>query len=186
VGLRESELVRALAPGARSSLAHAAVAELVRAGSLVRDGVSLRLPAHRARLSAADEALWARVSPHLHAGALKPLTSGDLAKTLELDLATLLAFLEGCARRGLLIRVAANRFFHPAALARLARHAQELSADQGEAGFDARSYRDATGIGRNLTIDVLEYFDAVGLTRRRGEVRHTIQSSESVFGAVLS
>jgi len=186
VGLRESELVRALVPAARSTLAHAAVDELVRAGSMVRDGVSLRLPAHRARLSAADEALWARVSPHLHAAALKPLTSGDLAKTLELDLATLLAFLEGCARRGLLIRVAANRFFHPAALARLARHAQALSDDRGEAGFDARSYRDATGIGRNLTIDVLEYFDAVGLTRRRGEVRHTIRSSEALFGAVPS
>ena len=184
VGPRESELVRALAPGPRSALAHAAVGELVRAGELVRDGVSLRLPAHRAQLSAADEALWARVAPHLHAGAVKPLTSGDLARTLGVELAVLLPFLEGCARRGLLIRVAPNRFFHPQALARLAQQAQQLAHARGEAGFDARAYRDATGIGRNLTIDVLEYFDAVGLTRRHGEVRHAVRSSESLFGAL--
>jgi selenocysteine-specific elongation factor len=182
VGPREGELVRALAPGARSALAHAALGELLRAGAIVRDGVSLRLPAHRAQLGAADEALWQRVAQHLHADALKPPSSGDLARTLELELPALLAFLESCARRGLLVRIAPNRFFHPQALARLALHAEQLSREHTESGFDARRFRDATGIGRNLTIEVLEYFDAAGLTRRHGEVRRAIRSSQSVFG----
>ena len=184
MGPRESELVHAIAPGPRTALAHAALGELVRSGVLVRDGVSLRLSTHRARLTAADEALWQRVSEHLRSDAVKPLTSGDLAKVLEVELPGLLAFLETCARRGLLIRIAPNRFFHPQALARLAAHAQQLSEQHAQSGFDARAFRDATGIGRNLTIEVLEYFDGVGLTRRRDEVRHAIRSAESLFGTV--
>jgi selenocysteine-specific elongation factor len=122
------------------------------------------------------------VREHLTPETVKPLTAGDLASTLEIDHAKLLQFLEGSARRGQLIRVAANRFFHPAAVVRLAAVAEELSRQAGDTGFDARSYRDASGIGRNLTIDVLEFFDVMGLTRRQGETRSAVRSREQIFG----
>ena len=140
------------------------------------------MPTHRARLNAADEALWSRVSAHFDEHTTKPLTSGDLALTLEVALPALLAFLEGCARRGQLVRVSRNRFFHPKAIAHLAHSAQVLALAAGEPGFNARAYRDATAIGRNLSIEVLEFFDAMGLTRRVGETRQLIGDSVKVFG----
>ena len=182
VGPREAELVRAVARGDGAALAHAAVAALVREGALVRDGISVRLAGHRPTLSDEDAALWRRVSAHLGPEARKPLTSGDLAAELDVERDTLVRFLETCARRGMLVRVTANRFFHPRALAHLARAAEALSAEHAETGFDARRYRDATGIGRNLTIDVLEFFDGLGLTRRSGETRRTVRASAEVLG----
>ena len=183
VGPRESALVAAVARGPAAGIAQAAVASLAREGLLTRDGISLRLPGHRARLGPEDQALWHRVCAHIDADTLKPQTSGDLAKTLDIDRGELLRFLEASARRGQLIRVTPNRFYHPAALARLATAAEALSREHGEKGFDARSYRDATGIGRNLTIDVLEFFDVMGLTRRTGEVRSAVRSTEEIFGS---
>jgi selenocysteine-specific elongation factor len=182
VGPRELELVRALARGDGAALAHGAVAALVRDGTVVRDGISVRLAEHRPTLSAEDEALWRRVSGHLGPDTHKPLTSGDLAAVLAVERDDLMRFLETCARRGLLVRVAANRFFHPRAIAHLARAAERLSEEHPENGFDARCYRDATGIGRNLTIDVLEFFDALGLTRRAGETRRALRPSAEVLG----
>jgi len=44
------------------------------------------------------------------------------------------------------------------------------SLDQPE-GFTVQTFRDASGIGRNLAIEMLEYFDRKGLTRRDGNVR---------------
>jgi len=182
VGPREAQLIGSVARGGARDLAAAALAQAVREGRVVRDGVALRLPAHRPALSPQDQVLWDRVARVLTADATKPPTVGDLAAGLELDRVLLLDFLERATRRGQLIRVAANRFLHPRAVARLAREAEALAGARGEAGFDARAYRDATGIGRNLTIDVLEYFDAMGLTRRAGDTRRVVRSSASLFG----
>jgi selenocysteine-specific elongation factor len=53
-------------------------------------------------------------------------------------------------------------------LAEIARVTAEQSSD---GMFDARAFRDASGIGRNMAIEVLEYFDRLGLTVRRGDKR---------------
>jgi len=43
--------------------------------------------------------------------------------------------------------------------------------------FTAAQYRDATGIGRNLTIKVLEFFDTLGITQRIGDTRKMHKTS---------
>ena len=35
----------------------------------------------------------------------------------------------------------------------------------------AGAFRDATGLGRNVTIEVLEYYDLLGFTHRNGDTR---------------
>ena len=82
----------------------------------------------------------------------------------------------------MLIKVAPNRFYHPTALRRLAETAQRLAATSGDGRFDARAFRDASGIGRNLTIQVLEYFDGAGITRRIGDTRIVARGAEGLFG----
>jgi selenocysteine-specific elongation factor len=53
----------------------------------------------------------------------------------------------------------------------LAAVAHQLSANSADGSFDAAAYRDASGIGRNLTIEVLEYLDRSGITRFAGNRR---------------
>ena len=45
--------------------------------------------------------------------------------------------------------------------------------------FTVQEYRDQTGIGRNLSIEILEYFDRQGVTRRIGDVRQIIRQEIS-------
>jgi selenocysteine-specific elongation factor len=42
-----------------------------------------------------------------------------------------------------------------------------------------KQYRDQTGIGRNLSIEILEYFDRQGVTRRIGDVRQIMRPENS-------
>ena len=71
-------------------------------------------------------------------------------------------------RRRLVTMVSDHRYFLPHQLQQLAGIAQELAKTEP---FTARAFRDATGMGRNVAIDVLEYFDSRGFTRRQGDVR---------------
>ena len=47
-------------------------------------------------------------------------------------------------------------------------------ADSPSGSFNAGEYRDASGIGRNLTSQVLEYLDRAGVTRFVREQRFLV------------
>jgi selenocysteine-specific elongation factor len=165
VGASESALAPKLGRRADDALLKAAVLALLDRGAVVHDGFWLRLPDHRPRLSADDAALLARVGAVLKANGLRPPIVGELATALGCALPTLLGQLTDLARRGHLVQVAKNRFFAPATVAELAQIAAELVAATPTLGFDAATYRDRTGLGRNLTIEVLEFLDRSGVTR---------------------
>jgi len=90
-------------------------------------------------------------------------------------------FLGRAERLGRVARVAENRFFLPETLARLAEIARELAEGSPEGEFTAATFKDRSGVGRNLSIRILEYLDQMGVTRRVGDARVVLRGRE-VFG----
>jgi len=144
---------------------------LSEAGRVVRDGPYLRLPAHRPSLSAQDEALWQRFAPLLAGDGAKPPRVHELAAALGMEPKAVTDFLQRAARAGRVHRVAPNRFFLPDSVRRLVDLAVSLDEESERRGFAAARYRDRSGLGRNLTIEVLEFLDSSGYTRRVGDLR---------------
>ncbi|MBM3487067.1 MAG: hypothetical protein FJX67_10615, partial [Alphaproteobacteria bacterium] len=165
-----------------SSTLVAAIADaLVAEASLVKEGHTLRLPTHRARIEPADAARWKAVAPLLDAGGAAPPSVAEIADRLRERPDRIAQFLVRIGRHGLAIRVADNRFFRPAALQRLADLLSDLAAEAPDGHITVARFRDRSGVGRNLAIDVLEYFDQVKLTRRTGEFRVLARSPKDVF-----
>jgi selenocysteine-specific elongation factor len=129
-------------------------------------------PGHAQRLDLDDQRLLDRVTPLLDAE--QPPSAGDLAKILRLPLARLESDLRRLVAHRAIVQVADKRYYLPHRLAPLARCAAELGA---RGPFSAREFRDAAGVGRNVAIDVLEYFDRRGYTRRSGDVRTVVGMS---------
>jgi selenocysteine-specific elongation factor len=78
--------------------------------------------------------------------------------------------------------VAPNRVFLPETIERLADLAAALAQESPEHSFTAAGFKDRSGIGRNLTIEVLEYLDAIGVTRRVGDARIVLRRAAELFG----
>ena len=155
----------------KSAIMHAAIKSLIEEQRVVREGLGLRMREHRARLSEADQTFLEKISDVLHTAGLRPPIVGDLANMLEIEQAALISFLERVANLGHLVRVAKNRFFLPETMAELVRIATRLGIESVDGTFDAASFRDRSGIGRNLTIEVLEFLDRSGVTRFAGGKR---------------
>ena len=130
-------------------------------------------PRHVAALPAAEQALLNRVSALLDVDQAPSV--GDLARQLNMPIATLDSGLRNLAKRGLLAQVSAKRYYRPERLTRVAGYAAGLAE---RAPFTVREFRDATGIGRNVAIEVLEYFDGKGVTRRMGDTRSVVKPLE--------
>ena len=62
---------------------------------------------------------------------------------------------------------------------RLAAIARQVAAQHG-GDVLAAQFRDAAGLGRKRAIQILEYFDRVGLTRRVGDV-HKLRAECTLF-----
>ena len=157
----------------------AALAELAAAGRAAREGGMWRLPEHRPRLTNADEKLWERVRPLLAATALRPPRVREVAAALALEPEAVERFLHRAERLGRVARVADNRFFLPETLARLTEIACDLTGEAPEGAFTAAMFKDRSGVGRNLTIQILEYLDRMGATRRIGDARVALRGAEA-------
>ncbi len=143
-------------------------------GRLQRTAWALHLPQHRPQLQPGDAELLARVVNELAPCGLRPPIVGELATALEMELVALKAFLLRMQRSGELIAVAPNRYYLPSQVEGLVAVARQLVADSPSGSFNAAQYRDASGIGRNLTIQVLEYLDRAGVTRFVREQRFLV------------
>jgi selenocysteine-specific elongation factor len=181
-GPGEAQLLRTMPQRLREDLFSALVLELIRDKRVLRDGSSLHLPGHRAALAPSDAAMWERILPLLDVDHLRPPRIRELAEELDYDLKPLEQLLMRVTRMGMLYRVADNRYYLPDTLRQLAEIAETVAKSAEDGTFDVRDYRDATGIGRNVTIQVLEFFDKQGFTRRTGDNRAIHQSSAEVFG----
>lgn len=164
IGPAETELTGM--PGLRldPELRHGLLRALQDEGEVTRNGFRFHRPGHRPVLAQQDQALLDRVIAQIQGTGLKPPIVGELAEALGLERQEMLAFLERMHRRGVLVAVAPNRFYTPATATELADIAVELARASPTGAFDARAYNERTGIGRRLTVSVLEYLDRAGVT----------------------
>ena len=171
LGVPRPGLLRRLRGAAPEPVLDAALAKAIAAGRIVRDGVVLRLPSHQPRLSRDDERNWQKIAPLLAASELRPPRVREIAEALNLDSDVTLELMKRYERFGRVAPVADNRYFLPETIARLADIARELADSEAEGMFTAAAFKDRSGVGRNLTIEILEYLDRVGVPRRVGGAR---------------
>ncbi len=127
------------------------------------------LSKHTRAASSYNQALFNNVLPFLSGP--QPLPVGDVAKELKIPYRSLVSELKRMANVKVVVQVSKNRYFTPQRLKELAEIVIQLS----ESGsFTVRDFRDRSGMGRMVGIDVLEYFDRKRFTLRQGDVRKVI------------
>lgn len=175
-GSSEADINRQLPRRLKPELLVLLINELLADGTFERDGALVRLPGHAARRSPADEALWKRVRPLLDVADFKTPVVHDMVEPLGMDFKLLEAFLIRSAQEGFLVRVSAKRYFLPETVVHFETIVRELARTQPDGVFTVADFRNEVGIGRNAVVEILEYLDRVGLTRRHGQVRKLVPS----------
>jgi selenocysteine-specific elongation factor len=180
LGLNEMLIHAALRPVIAESLLRRAVTELCEEGALARCGVVIHLSGHRAQPTPAEAVIWKRVEPALASNGVRPPRVRELVDRVGIALDRLESFLARAEQLGWVHRVAENRYFLPATLDELERIAEHLAAEYTDGTFAVADFNRASGIGRNLTIQVLEYFDRIGTTRRQGDRRTPLRTRPGI------
>ena len=159
-----------------------AVDELTETGRLARSAQLIHLPDHVIQLRPSDLQIWQRAVHALDPQTGSPLSLHQAAEELHLEIPALEAVLKRLCKAGLAVSIARNRYLPMTSLARLAGEVEALAAGKDDGRFSVAELRDVTHLGRNFVIELLEYFDRVGLTERLGNARRIKRSAADIYG----
>jgi len=175
----------ALRAGVSAKLSQASVEAalnvLVGAHTLQQTGPCFHMPVFAARLPESETLLWDAVKLQLEAAGMHPPTLSELAARVDTDQDTLIALLRRLSDLGIIARVQKNRYFLIMTLKQLATRFASITQIAPAGLVAVADFRDQTGLGRNLSIAVLEYFDRVSLTRRVGNGRRLVKPVDTIF-----
>ena len=183
-GVAQVRLQRAVAPDASDDAFGHVLRTLADAGRIRWRGPFVALHGHVPRIPKREAELWERVLPRLVESTVAPPTVRVLAAELRVDMEDLRAMLKRRCRDGEAWMITESKCYPRASVSALAATAAELSASMPPDGwFKATHYRDRIGTGRTLAIEILEFFDRVGVTLRKGEQRRMKAGWARVVGA---
>jgi selenocysteine-specific elongation factor len=164
LGIDRSRLRRMAFPKMDAEVCDALIDAMVGEGCVRESAGILHLPGHDNSLTPHERALVEAAIPRLCDRRFDPPWVRDLARDLRQSEAAMRSALIRAAKRGELYQVVRDLFYHPTAINELALCVSDLEREHGE--VIAAAFRDKTGLGRKRAIQVLEYFDRIGYTRR--------------------
>lgn len=174
LGPSRPQLARMLGQALDSRLLGIALRDCLDSGALRQTGPCLHAPDHSPAPDPASLAFLQRVAPHFQACSPRPPIIGELIEQLALDKATLLQELDRLCAAGFMVFVSRNRYLLPDAADHLLEVARGLAQAHPEGSFSTAEFRDQSGIGRNHSVAVLEYFDRNRFTRQLQGLRALI------------
>ena len=149
---------------------------------LVRvDGKVCALAARPTELNPRDLEQWRLIESALSSNGLRPMTVAELMQTTQLSQTQLKPLIERLSGDGRVVRLSSSLLMLPASLGELHALLGKLQERSSEGSFSVAEFRDASGIGRNRCIEILESFDARNITRRSGPGRCLLPSADDSF-----
>ena len=163
-GPDSGRLRRIALPDMPAALWRALVDELARERLLLRSGAWLHLSEHSATLSESDQTLARKLQPLIAAGRFDPPWVRDLAAAVHEPEDRVREVLRKQVTQGGVYQVVRDLFYDRERIAELAEIVGAATRERGD--INAARFRDTLGLGRKRAIQILEFFDRVGYTRR--------------------
>lgn len=165
-GLDAARLGRMTWPSLEASRWRIAMQAMLGEGALARTGAWWHLPTHRVEMTDEETALAEALLPKVAQGRFDPPWVRDMGRELNVPEERVRGVLRKLARQGRVHQIVKDLFYDDACVGTLA----GIIAN-AHGTVEAGAFRDATGLGRKRAIQILEFFDRAGYTRRVGD-RH--------------
>lgn len=123
----------------------------------------LHLPDHKAGFTDEQQAVWMKVAPLFGD---EPWWVRDMAAQTGTEENTMRGILRLAAQQGMITAIVKDRYYRNDRIVAFASMIRELDLEKGSTC--AADFRDKLNVGRKLAIQILEYFNRIGFTRRRG------------------
>ena len=142
---------------------------------LSRSNGCISLEGFRSQRSAKERHHWQLIEQALSHYSHQIPTLVDLQNDLQLDDKTVEGVLQRAVVEGRVFRLGAKRFVLFQQLSRFAQGVNQLAVAKPR--FSVVDIKNHLQLGRNSSVELLEYFDLIGFTRRHGQSRAVLDAT---------
>ncbi|MBB43917.1 MAG: selenocysteine-specific translation elongation factor [Rhodospirillaceae bacterium] len=182
-GLNDNQLLAAANLNLPREVGVAIAKDLSAFHSVKRQGNLIYMANHKPTFSEQDDKLWNKIKLHVELQSPRLLSVHEIGFALKIKPSQVESLMVRAARNKLVKRISKTRFILPEALASLARLAEAIANENINRDLEVKIFRDKSKIGRNMTIEILEYFDKIKYTRRVGRVRKLLKGANQTINS---
>lgn len=153
----------------------AVMSYLLREGKLKLANGLVAIAGHVVKISSDDQKHWRETQRALQKMGFQIPVQGALLEQLSFDESTLMQTLRQAVKSREVFRISERRYVLASTLSELADSVNALAKSKPQ--FSVIDVKNHVGIGRNVTIELLEHFDSIGFTVRTGDSRSVVDSS---------
>ncbi len=185
-GLSLSQLLKSSKSGLPVRQFKSIVDEMIRQSLITAGPDGYVLEAQRSRMSTADFELWEKIDRQFCKSGLRPVTIAEIAQTTNLDQRTVKALLSNASRTGQVIKLSPDLVIRAEVFSKIYKLLNRLTVQSSDGNFTVAEFRDASSIGRNHCITLLEFLDKRRITARVGTGRRLLPNADKAFTALLA
>ena len=155
--------------------------ELISSKKLLRNGKELFLTEHEIIFSSEELDMWKKIKHALDENKYHPPTINEVAKELNFETKDTEQIFKKALKLNYLVQVSLNRYFYRDIILYYANIVEKISAANTNHKLELSIFRNEVRISRNLTIELLEFFDRKGFTIRLKNERYLYKKANQVF-----
>jgi selenocysteine-specific elongation factor len=174
-GIQTSALLAGLQPILDSRLYWSVLDNLIERDLLRRANGCISISGFKSQRCAEERQQWQLIEQALSQYTRQIPTLADLQNVLQIDPKTLDAALHRAVAEGRLFKLGSKRFVLFEQLSRFAHGVNQVAVDLPR--FSVADIKNHLQLGRNSSVELLEYFDQIGFTRRHGQSRAVIDTT---------
>ena len=155
--------------------------ELISSKKLLRNGKELFLTEHKIIFSSEELNMWKKIKHALDKNKYHPPTINEVVKELNFETKDTEQIFKKALKLNYLVQVSLNRYFYRDIILYYANIVEKISATNTNHKLELSIFRNEVRISRNLTIELLEFFDRKGFTIRLKNERYLQKKANQVF-----
>ena len=173
LGVERTVLLESVGKRVKSAVFEWVIDILLKQGSYVQTKGMIQRKGFQLSFSSQDENQKNRILDIYQNAGYSPPKIEEVAKRLQMNPNYAKKIIGSLREMGTLVPVTGDVYFHQNVIREAEEKLKNILSDREK--IKVAEYRDIMGFGRKLCIELLEYFDRVGLTCREGDFRRLVK-----------
>ena len=179
--LNEDKIIKEYNPKAPEFVIKNILDELVNEQKLYIEGKNLRIVKQVNDFNESEIIVWEKIKSIFDKNKFQTPSINRVSEELGFKLSELEPILRKALKLGYVIKISKNRYYYPTTIFGFAIIAEKVASRNENLELDLKVYREHLGISRNLVIELLEFFDRKGFTKRSNNGRFVKKVASEFF-----
>ena len=179
--LNKENILSAFSHRAKGFFVDKILNELIEEKQIFKSGQKISITSNRNTFSSNEKILWIKIKESLNESNFNSLTINEFAEKNNINIKTVESFLNKLVSLKQLCKISEKRYFLPKTILKCANIVEKIASENNRGLVDLGVFRNETKISRNISIELLEFFDKKLFTLRSDNGRIVKSDSSNIF-----